>query len=97
MGELPADARLGAIRLRVGNLERLHDFYERTIGLRTIGVDGDVASVERTVRRWWSSLPIPTRRSGLRARRACSTWQSSSPPVRTSRARFAVWSSPAGV
>ena len=45
MGELPADARLGAIRLRVGNLERLHDFYERTIGLRTIGVDGDVASV----------------------------------------------------
>jgi len=45
MGELPADARLGAIRLRVGDLDRLCDFYERTIGLRVIGVNGDITAM----------------------------------------------------
>jgi catechol 2,3-dioxygenase len=45
MGELPADARLGAIRLRVGDLDRLRDFYERTIGLRTIGVEDGVTTM----------------------------------------------------
>ena len=45
MGELPADARLGAIRLRAGDLDRLREFYERTIGLRTIGVDDGVTAM----------------------------------------------------
>jgi catechol 2,3-dioxygenase len=48
MGELPADARLGAIRLRVADVERLTRFYEEAIGLRLLehgpvarlGVDG---------------------------------------------------------
>ncbi len=48
MAELPADARLGAVRLRVGDLERLTRFYEEAIGLRVLddgplvrlGVDG---------------------------------------------------------
>ena len=34
MGELPAETRLGAIRLRVSDAELLRDFYERVIGLR---------------------------------------------------------------
>ena len=41
MGELPADARLGAIRLRVGDGERLTRFYEQAIGLRVLE-DGPV-------------------------------------------------------
>jgi catechol 2,3-dioxygenase len=45
MGELPADARLGAIRLRVGDLDRLRGFYERTIGLRTIRVEDGVTTM----------------------------------------------------
>ncbi len=41
MGELPDETRLGAIRLRTGDLDRLRDFYETTIGLRPLGaVDG---------------------------------------------------------
>ena len=48
MGELPADARLGAIRLRVADVERLTRFYEQAIGLQVVedglvtalGVDG---------------------------------------------------------
>ena len=41
MGELPDETRLGAIRLRTGDLARLRDFYETTIGLRPLGaVDG---------------------------------------------------------
>lgn len=42
MGELPAETRLGAIRLRVGDLERLREFYEATIGLRTFGIEDGV-------------------------------------------------------
>ena len=41
---LPADTRLGAIRLRGADVERLRTFYEETIGLRaTDGDDGVVA------------------------------------------------------
>ena len=48
MAELPADARLGAIRLRVGDVERMTRFYDEAIGLRVLedrpvvrlGVDG---------------------------------------------------------
>ena len=54
MGELPADARLGAIRLRVGDGERLTRFYEQAIGLRVLedgpvtrlGIDDGRALVE---------------------------------------------------
>ena len=45
MGALPADARLGAIRLRAGDVERLRDFYETTIGLRTVGAADGVTSL----------------------------------------------------
>jgi catechol 2,3-dioxygenase len=45
MGELPADARLGVIRLRVGDLGLQRDFYERAIGLETIGEDNGVTSL----------------------------------------------------
>jgi catechol 2,3-dioxygenase len=36
VGELPATARLGAIRLRVADADRLTRFYEEAIGLRTL-------------------------------------------------------------
>jgi len=36
VSELPADTRLGAIRLRAGDAGLLRDFYERVIGLRTL-------------------------------------------------------------
>ena len=36
MAELPADTRLGAIRLRAGDVGLLRDFYERAIGLRAV-------------------------------------------------------------
>ncbi|MCZ7589996.1 MAG: VOC family protein [Gaiella sp.] len=45
MGALPAETRLGAIRLRVGDVERLREFYETTIGLRTLGVTDGVTSL----------------------------------------------------
>jgi catechol 2,3-dioxygenase len=45
MGELPVETRLGAIRLRVGDLDRVRDFYETTIGLRMVGTEGDVMSL----------------------------------------------------
>ena len=34
MTELPAETRLGAIRLRVGDVDRARGFYESAIGLR---------------------------------------------------------------
>jgi len=44
MGRLPADARLGAIRLRAGDVGRLREFYETTIGLMPLdGEDGVVS------------------------------------------------------
>jgi catechol 2,3-dioxygenase len=45
MGELPADARLGAIRLRVGDLDRLRRFYEEAIGLRVLPGNGTVTAL----------------------------------------------------
>jgi catechol 2,3-dioxygenase len=42
MGELPAEARLGAVRLRAGDLDVQRDFYERAIGLDTIHEDDGV-------------------------------------------------------
>ena len=48
MGELPADARLGAIRLRVGDAERIGRFYEESIGLQVLGRDGAVTSLGAT-------------------------------------------------
>ena len=55
MGELPAETRLGSIRLRVADLERLSRFYTEAIGLRMLdrddglvrlGVDDDAPLVE---------------------------------------------------
>ena len=44
MGELPAATRLGASRLRVGDVGLLRDFYERAIGLRSLtSEDGVIA------------------------------------------------------
>ena len=44
MGELPAETRLGAIRLRVADLERMRRFYNEAIGLRSSpGSDGVVS------------------------------------------------------
>ena len=45
MGDLPAEARLGAIRLRVGDAESMRSFYETAIGLRTIAVDDGVTAL----------------------------------------------------
>jgi catechol 2,3-dioxygenase len=44
MGRLPAETRLGAIRLRVGDVARLRAFYETTVGLAPLvgGDDGEV-------------------------------------------------------
>jgi catechol 2,3-dioxygenase len=40
MGELPGDARLGAIRLRAADVERLARFYTEAIGLELLAADG---------------------------------------------------------
>jgi catechol 2,3-dioxygenase len=45
MGELPADAQPGAIRLRVADLEAMRGFYERTLGLRTFGDEDGVTAL----------------------------------------------------
>jgi catechol 2,3-dioxygenase len=45
MAELPAGTRLGAIRLRVHDVETMRSFYENTIGLRLLGTDGAVTSL----------------------------------------------------
>jgi catechol 2,3-dioxygenase len=45
MGELPADARLGAIRLRAGDLERLRRFYTEAIGLSELHADDGVVAL----------------------------------------------------
>jgi catechol 2,3-dioxygenase len=37
------DTRIGAVRLRVSDLESLAAFYERAVGLRTLAREGDVA------------------------------------------------------
>ncbi len=45
MTELPAETRLGAIRLRVGDVDRARHFYESAIGLRTLGVTDGLATL----------------------------------------------------
>jgi catechol 2,3-dioxygenase len=45
MGRLPADARLGAIRLRVGDVGRQRDFYATTIGLEPLEGENGLASL----------------------------------------------------
>jgi catechol 2,3-dioxygenase len=45
MDRLPPETRLGAIRLRAGDVGRLSDFYETTIGLEPLGDEGDVVSL----------------------------------------------------
>lgn len=45
MAELPAETRLGAIRLRAGDLGLLRDFYERAIGLRAVSSANGVATL----------------------------------------------------
>ena len=45
MGELPADTRLGSIRLRAGDVGLLRDFYERAIGLRALPSDDGVTTL----------------------------------------------------
>ena len=45
MGLLPAETRLGAIRLRAGDADRLRAFYEQTIGLELLGDAAGVATL----------------------------------------------------
>jgi catechol 2,3-dioxygenase len=45
MAELPGGTRLGAIRLRVHNVETTRSFYENTIGLRVLGTDDGVTAL----------------------------------------------------
>ena len=45
MGRLPADTRLGAIRLRAGDVDRLRAFYETTIGLEALATDDGVTAL----------------------------------------------------
>jgi catechol 2,3-dioxygenase len=45
MGRLPADTRLGAIRLRAGDADRLRAFYETTIGLEARATDDGVTAL----------------------------------------------------
>jgi catechol 2,3-dioxygenase len=45
MGRLPADSRLGAIRLRAGDVDRLRAFYETTIGLHALGTDDGITAL----------------------------------------------------
>ena len=45
MSELPDEARLGAIRLRVGDLDLEREFYETAIGLATLGTSDGVTAL----------------------------------------------------
>jgi catechol 2,3-dioxygenase len=45
MGLLPAETRLGAIRLRAADADRLRAFYEQTIGLELLGDAEGVATL----------------------------------------------------
>ena len=45
MSLLPAETRLGAIRLRAGDADRLRAFYEQTIGLEVLGDAAGVATL----------------------------------------------------
>lgn len=45
MAELPDDTRLGAIRLRAGDVGLLRDFYERVIGLQALAAENGVTAL----------------------------------------------------
>lgn len=45
MGELPDETRLGAIRLRAGDVGLLRDFYQRVIGLRPLPAEDGIAAL----------------------------------------------------
>ena len=45
MGELPDETRLGAIRLRAGDVGLMRDFYQRVIGLRPLPAEGGIAAL----------------------------------------------------
>jgi catechol 2,3-dioxygenase len=45
VGELPDATRLGAIRLRAGDVGLLRDFYQRVIGLRPLPVENGVSAL----------------------------------------------------
>ncbi len=45
MAELPDATRLGAIRLKIGDVGLLRDFYQRVIGLQPLAADGGVAAL----------------------------------------------------
>jgi catechol 2,3-dioxygenase len=45
MAELPDDTRLGAIRLRAGDVGLLRDFYERAIGLQALAAEDGVTAL----------------------------------------------------
>jgi catechol 2,3-dioxygenase len=45
VAELPADTRLGAIRLRAGDVGLLRDFYERAIGLQALASEDGVTAL----------------------------------------------------
>ena len=72
MGELPAGARLGAVRLRVADADLEREFYEAAVGLRTLSVadgitslgpDGGTPLVELLSDP--DAAPRPTRSTGL--------------------------------
>jgi catechol 2,3-dioxygenase len=45
MGELPDEARLGSVRLRVSDLDLVAGFYERTIGLHAYGTEDGITTM----------------------------------------------------
>jgi catechol 2,3-dioxygenase len=40
---IPSDTHIGKVRLRVADIDRLSEFYERVIGLRAVESDGELA------------------------------------------------------
>ena len=96
MSELPADARLGAIRLRAADVGLLRDFYERAIGLRALPSDDGISAVGAADGPLVELVGNPAHPSGRRGRRGCSTWRSSSRPGPTSPSRSAESSMRAG-
>ena len=86
----PPTTHLGAIRLRVGDPDRLQRFYEEAIGLRTLSSDDGVAALGVDGRPL-VELEARSRRAaaGRRTRPGSSTSRSSSRPGQTSRERSA--------
>ena len=87
MGLLPADSRLGAIRLRAGDVERLRAFYETTIGLEALGADDGITTLGVDGSPLVELVSDPARRPVRRGRRGCSTSRSSCRRVPTSHGR----------